>query len=272
MIFDNILICTDLDGTLLLPDGSISRENTEAIAYFQREGGRFTFITGRMPYYADHVARMIRPNAPFGCANGGGLYDHSRGEYVFRAAPLAPDVCELIAAVEAGVPNIGIQLAGFEHSYFSQDNEATAIFRAETNIPHLTCPYTAPPEPIIKILFSGDDDQIECTAAVLSAHPLANAFTLVPSERYLFEILPKPVSKGLAIEALCAHYGIDRARSIAIGDYNNDIPMLRAAGLGVAVANACPDALAAADVVTVANTEHAIARVIADIESGKLPL
>ena len=57
-----------------------------------------------------------------------------------------------------------------------------------------------------------------------------------------------------------------------IGDYNNDIPMLIAAGVGIAVANACPAALAAADVVTVSNEEHALARVIADIESGKIAL
>ena len=64
--------------------------------------------------------------------------------------------------------------------------------------------------------------------------------------------------------------GVDMRRTIALGDYNNDIGMLRAAGVGIAVANACPEAKAAADRVTVSNEESAIARVISDIEQGSL--
>ena len=55
--FDNILICTDLDGTLFRNDKSISQRNVDAIEYFKSEGGYFTFITGRMPYYVDDALR-----------------------------------------------------------------------------------------------------------------------------------------------------------------------------------------------------------------------
>ena len=58
----------------------------------------------------------------------------------------------------------------------------------------------------------------------------------------------------------------------AVGDYNNDIGMLRTAGVGIAVANACPEAKAAADRITVSNEESAIAHIISDIESGALEL
>ena len=50
-IFDGILICTDLDGTLLANDKSISDENLRAIEYFKENGGYFTFVTGRTPFY-----------------------------------------------------------------------------------------------------------------------------------------------------------------------------------------------------------------------------
>ena len=56
---------------------------------------------------------------------------------------------------------------------------------------------------------------------------------------------------------------------IAIGDYNNDISMFRAAGIGIAVANGCQEAIDAADFVTVSNEEHAIANVIGGLQSGK---
>ena len=74
--FDGFLICTDLDGTLLRNDKTISPENLQAIAYFKQEGGFFTFVTGRMPFFVSHVYDRIKPNAPIGCINGGGLYDY----------------------------------------------------------------------------------------------------------------------------------------------------------------------------------------------------
>ena len=73
--FDGVLICTDLDGTLYRNDKTISEENKSAIEYFKREGGKFPFITGRWPYYSVDAFNAVRPNAPFGCIHGGGIYD-----------------------------------------------------------------------------------------------------------------------------------------------------------------------------------------------------
>jgi hydroxymethylpyrimidine pyrophosphatase-like HAD family hydrolase len=71
---------------------------------------------------------------------------------------------------------------------------------------------------------------------------------------------------------IAEHLGIDPARTVAVGDYNNDIGMFKAAGLGVAVSNACQAALKAADRITVSNEEHAIAQIISDLESGAIVL
>jgi hydroxymethylpyrimidine pyrophosphatase-like HAD family hydrolase len=91
--FDGILICTDLDGTLYKNDKTISKENKEAIEYFKREGGYFTFITGRMPYYSLNAYNAINPNVPFGCVNGGGLYDGQNRRYIWNQ-PMADGVFE----------------------------------------------------------------------------------------------------------------------------------------------------------------------------------
>ena len=61
-------------------------------------------------------------------------------------------------------------------------------------------------------------------------------------------------------------------KTIAIGDYNNDVSMIRAAHLGVAVANAVPEAKAAADLITVSNDESAIARIIYALDRGEITL
>ena len=69
---------------------------------------------------------------------------------------------------------------------------------------------------------------------------------------------------------MCELLSIDPARSVAVGDYDNDVSMIKAAGMGIAVANATPSVMAVADSVTVSNEEHAIARIIYDLDSGAL--
>lgn len=267
--FDGVLICTDLDGTVYRNDKTISPENREAIEYFKREGGYFTFITGRMPYYAQYAYEAIRPNVPFGCINGGGLYDGERGEYVWKC--VMPDtVWPLLEHVDKCLPRVGIQVTCFESSYFCKMNDAMLAFRKAAKLPELSCPYREVPEPVAKIIFaSRDEAEIVETERILRAHPLADSFEFIRSERTLFEILPKGVHKGLALSKLVEHLQLDINKTVAIGDYNNDIGMFRAAKLGIAVANACKDAIDAADTVTVSNEEHAIAQVIADLECGK---
>ena len=268
--FEGILICTDLDGTLLASDKSISAENTAAIERFKAGGGKFTFVTGRMPYFAEDARDKVCPNAPIGCINGGGVYDFEAGEYV-TAEVLPREALELVEYAEKNVPGIGISIYTFERIYFSAENEAMAEFRAVTGVANAVKPYREIDIPIAKIVF-GDTrrESLVKLAELLLAHPLAEKFNFVSSELTLFEILPKGVNKGSVLPKLAAHLGIDMSKTVAIGDYNNDIPMLRAARWGVAVANACEEAKAAANYHTVSNDESAIARVIADIESGKM--
>ena len=62
--FDGVLFCTDLDGTVLTSEKTVSKENHDAIEYFKSEGGYFTFITGRMPCTSAKICEMLNPNAP----------------------------------------------------------------------------------------------------------------------------------------------------------------------------------------------------------------
>ena len=268
--FDGVLICTDLDGTLLRNDKSISAENKAAIDYFKAEGGRFTFVTGRTPNCVDDIHAAIRPNAPFGCINGAGLYDYEKQKYVWKD-PMAEGVSELIRCVDAQFPDVGIQVNTFYKTFFCKENKTMAVFRQVTQLPNLVCRYTDVSEPIAKIIFGCEtEEEIMGVRALLSRHPLANRFDFVRAEKTLYEIIPKGVNKGTVLLRLAEVLGIPQNRTVAIGDYNNDAPMIRTAGIGVAVANACAETLAAADHVTVSNEEHAVARLIDDLGQGKL--
>ena len=270
--FDGILICTDLDGTLYKNDKSVSEENLEAIRYFKSEGGYFTFITGRMPYYAGKALGLIEPNAPFGCINGGGLYDHLKKDYVWNTE-LDREAFTLVEHIEKTFPEVGIQVSSLYHTFFYRFNDAMHAFRARAELPDLRSHYRDITEPIGKVFFATfSEEEIRAVENELRAHPLADKFEFIRSERSLFEILPKGVNKGISITKLADHLNIDISKTIAVGDYNNDVPMLKAAGLGVAVSNACKEALEVADLVTVSNEESAIARIINELGEGKILL
>lgn len=270
--FEGVLLCTDLDGTLLRADKSVSKENIEAIRHFQREGGRFTFVTGRVPTAARGIYDAVRPNAAIGCFNGGGIYDFESDTFL-RFTELGREGMELTALADREMPEVGIQVNTARCVYFCKDNEAMIRFRRVTGLPNLTCHYTDVKDPIAKVIFLHMEDEVlKRLASLFAAQPQAAALDFIRSEETIYEILPKGSSKGKALLQLAEIYGIDPSRTVAVGDFDNDASMLSAAGVGVAVANASEKAKRAADRITVSNEEHAIAKIIEDIETGRIAL
>lgn len=269
-VFDGIMICSDLDGTLLRNDRTLSEENREAIRYFQREGGIFTFVTGRPSYHAEALYSMILPNAPIGCFNGGGIYDFTKGSYLYLNE-LPKSVLELIAYVEQELPHVGILIATPERICGIRSNAVSEVIFGRAKDPIRLSTYQNFDQPIAKIVFCEDNMEIMAELIErLQVHPLSDQFDFIRSEEFLYEILPKNSNKGVVLSKLCEILKLDSSKTVAVGDYNNDVAMIREAALGIAVSNAVPEAKAAADVVTVSNEEHAIARIVADLESGVL--
>lgn len=270
--FEGILLCTDLDGTLLRSDKTISKKNLEAIEYFKSEGGFFTFMTGRMPFTAFDLCEKVKPNAPFGCINGGGIFDYEKKTYIYKNG-INRDAVKLVEYIFDAVPEVGFQVNTFDKIYFPRDNAAMEHFRRDTGYPLCTASLEEITDPLAKIICGDEcEERLMHVAKLLSEHPLAKSFDFIRSEKILYEILPKGNSKGALLPILCKHLGIDPRRSVGAGDYENDISLLRAAGVGVAVANATEGAKKAADYITVSNDEDAIAAIISDIENGKIKI
>ena len=271
--FDGILLCTDLDGTLLRSDKTISKETHDAIEYFKSEGGLFTFITGRMPYTSYQVWEMVKPNAPFGCINGGGIYDYEKKEYVYTNG-LDREALELVKYISECIPKTGYQINTFDKIYFCKESYAMARFRRLTGYPNYEAKLDQMyDKPLAKVVFGEDDEELLLRGMeLLRAHPLAEKYDFIRSERVLYEILPKGNSKGKLLTILARHLGIDPNRCIGVGDYDNDVSLLEAAKVGIAVANATDKVKAVADYITVTNDEDAIARIIYDIENGNIKI
>ena len=270
--FEGVLFCTDLDGTLFSDDKTVSKENLDAIEYFKSEGGLFTFITGRVPRTSVEIYNIIKPNAPYGCLNGGGVYDGDSDEFIWSAT-LPDEAVELVREVDKKIPEMGIQYNTNKATYFNKDNDAMVYFRAVTGLSNISCNYEDIKEPVLKIIFADENEErMLKLIKLLNSHPKAEMFDFIRSERRLYEILPKGVSKGNVLFKIAELLAISIKNTVAVGDYNNDISMIKSAGIGFAVSNAVDEAKAVADYITVSNNESAIAKIIYGLDKGKFRL
>ena len=270
--FEGILITTDLDETLLSDDKTISKENLDAIEYFKENGGKFTFITGRPVVIVGDLYNTVKPNAPIGCFNGGGIYDMVKGEYLWMVE-LSREALELVEHVDKVFPEMSIQICGFKNSYFCKMNPSMINHLKTGGFPDIRCHYNEVQEPIAKVLFADEkEENLFKLRDILNAHPKAYKYDFIRSHAEYYEILPKGMSKGLLVTKLAEILGIDKSKTIAVGDNDNDASMLKSAAVGIAVSNASKAAKEAADMITVSNNENAIAKIIEDLHTGKIIL
>lgn len=270
MKFENILLCSDLDDTLLTTgDKRLTDENREAIEYFMSEGGYFTFATGRIPMGIHHILDMITPNVPMICFNGGTIYDFNNdkvlwGKYLDKSA------VKVIEYVEEKFPDIGVEVCTDNNLYFCKENRIAEMHRADENLQYNSLDYHNIFAPWKKVIFLSESDRIPDLKKEIGKSPYAEKYTFVQSSPNYYELLPKGISKGTALLELADILSIDRKRTIGIGDNHNDVEMIKTAGIGVAVANAVSEARAAADFITTDNDSNAVAAVISSLELGRI--
>ena len=267
--FDGILMVTDLDGTLLREDKTISEENLKAIEYFKAEGGKFAFVTGRIPVAANHIYEWVKPNVPCGCSNGGGIYDYSTQKLIW-CQELSKDVMDMVEYVDRNLPPMGIEVCTFEKIYFCKKNSSVEKHRINEHFDDLGGHYRDVKDVVSKILFADEvEENLISLIDMLKNHPDADKYDFVRSDQEYYEILPKGISKGTVLEKLAEILGIDIKKTIAVGDNDNDVEMIKRAKVGIAVENASENAKAVADYITVSNEDHAIAKIIDDLDKGK---
>ena len=273
--FDGVLLVSDLDWTLLSNNRTISIENIEAIKRFTDQGGIFTYITGRTFYQSITVLEQFTPAVPFGCINGGGIYDPKTKNYLW-SVQLDESIMDLTAFVRSEFPNVGIELCGFYESWYLQTTPLSEFYKEylyENSgvVPYANDSTRGAKTPLAKVYLYSESDKMQCLMEKLHAQPFATQFELVRSGAEIYEIMPKGTTKGNCLLRLADILVIPCHKTIAVGDNDNDVSMFRTAGMGIAVANASEKAKATADLVLErTNNEHAIAEVIQKLEQGCL--
>lgn len=267
--FDGLLLCTDLDDTLLTTDKKVSEENKKAIEYFKSEGGLFTFTTGRVPAGASLMLKYARPNAPMVCFNGAGIYDFEHDKLLWSHV-LDEEAHRAVEYMDKMFDFIGIEVCTAKSTYFCRINKVLEKQKAFENLPDNYIDYRDIEEDWIKVLFMVEAEHMTAIRAAVAKSPFANSYTFVQSSPWYYELLPKGASKGEGLMVLADLLGVDRNKTIAVGDNENDLMMVKTAKVGCAVENAVSDVKNAADYITKDNNSSAVADVIGAIENGKI--
>ena len=267
-LFDGLLICTDLDDTLLTDDKRVSEENIAALNYFMDNGGLFTFATGRVPAGARLMLDYIVPNAPMVCFNGGAIYDYGTEKFIWQSA-LDDNALKAVEYVEKAFPPVGIEVCTDEAVYFCRVNRIIEEHKEFEHFPDNYKGYKDVTETWRKVIFMVEERDIGTIRKIIDESPFANDYTFMRSSPWYYELLPKGATKGAGMLRLADILGIKHENTIGVGDNENDLTLVSDAGFGVAVANAADIVKKAAKLITVDNNSHALKAVIDYISKNK---
>ncbi|MER7894148.1 HAD family hydrolase [Micromonospora sp. NPDC094482] len=254
------LVATDIDGTLLRDDRTLSPRTAQALARIAAQGTPVVLVTGRPIRWLKMVYDQLNGPLPAICANGAVVYDPVNDE-VLRADPLAPELlAEVARRLRAEVPGISFaveiidsrQMRHEAHYPLRWDADADAIRAVET-------PEELLAAPAVKLLARAGEQDPDAFVELVATALQGLAEATHSSYSGLVEISAAGVTKAAGLAWYCARLGVDAGDVLAFGDMPNDVPMLAWAGRAVAVANAHPAVLKVAHEVTVANSEDGVA-------------
>lgn len=265
--FDGILLCSDLDDTLLTSDKRISPQNIEALNYFMSNGGKFTFATGRVPRGARLMLNYIIPNAPMICFNGAALYDFADEKFIWQSK-LDAGAKSVLEYVEKEFPDVGIEVCTDNKIYFCRVNYRIEEHKRLERFPDNYLDYHQIPESWCKVIFMVEEHEVEIIKNIIAKSPFKDQYSFVRSSPWYYELLPHGTDKGAGLVKLAQYLNIPQENTFAMGDNENDITLIQQAGTGIAVFNAIPQIKAMADMITVDNNSHAAKAVIEYIENN----
>lgn len=254
------LVATDLDGTLLRKDKTVSERTRESLRRAQAAGIIVAIVTGRPVRRARVIAREVGVSGLAVCCNGGIVYDLATDQVVLDAMMPGEVAQQLVADVRAAVP--GVCFATERGLAFGHDPiYATHNTIIEDETPLCDDAHTLCAEGVTKLIVRHPTMPIEDLWAI-TRDIAGDAATATHSGAPFIEVSAMGITKATALAHLCDRLGIAQSETIAIGDMPNDLPMLAWAGHSVAVANAHPEVRAAADEITASNEEDGVARVL----------
>lgn len=264
------LVASDLDGTLLDPDGSLGGRTIAAIAAVAAAGVTVIAATGRSFRTAGHRLRPAPELRTIVCSNGALVYD-LHDDRIEAVRPIGGEmVRELFDRLRTAVPELrfGWETRGgfgvepdFGRKPGDSEHDSSLIDGPQrlSEIDEAIKAFVAHPHV----------EQVDLQRLV-APHLPAGLNGATSGARFV-EVTAAGVDKGSAVAALAAGWGIDSSEVLAMGDQMNDESMLRWAGTAVAMGNARPELKEFADFVAPSVFEDGAAQVLESVAAGLLP-
>jgi HAD superfamily hydrolase (TIGR01484 family) len=257
------LIATDLDGTVVRPDGSMSPRMVAALRAVEASGIRLVIVTGRPPRWMHPVVEATGHLGTAVCGNGAFVYDLHAERIIERFTLTVEAAAESVERIRSLLPHAAFAIETGEEYAHAPD------YRPYWPTPPGT--RVAPIEellsvPIGKLLVRDDLTGDEMHALVEPALAgLAQVTHSVGDNEGLIEVSAPGVTKAHTLQVVADEWGIDAAEVVAFGDGLNDVEMLAWAGRSYAMANAHPAALAVAGGVVPPVQDDGVAAVLEDL-------
>jgi len=265
------LILLDLDGTLLTSDKQISPANYAALERAQKAGVQIVPCTGR---FFDGMPQVVRELPLFRYAvtvNGAQIYDRERDTILHRCEIQPADAQQIYDRLDTLPVIYDCFMDGWgymDKRSYDRIDQFIADPRVNKMVKELRKPVedfrgfmAAERKPVQKIQMFFNDMELRKTVweQLIAEFPEMAVTSSISNN---VEINAKNANKGEALRFLCRHLGLEISESMAFGDGNNDLAMIRAAGLGVAMANADEELKAEANYITDTNNNDGVAKAI----------
>lgn len=257
MDYGKVVLFSDLDGTLFNNQTQVPEINREAIERFCRAGGIFCISSGRIPSNIAGYIEGIPVNGPCILYNGSAVYDWSSGTYLYKRMLETEAAEDFLRMVQKSFPQVDIQVYPGDEICFVSPKETADEEFVRLHQPCRFQTLETVEKPWFKILIMGEPELLRRIREKGEALPDVGDFIFTRAD-YL-EILPRGVSKGSALSQAMGCPELAGRFSAAIGDFYNDIELLKAADLGIAPSNALDEVKQAADRIGCSNEEGVVA-------------
>ena len=255
------LIASDLDGTLLRTDGTVSARTRSALHQAQEAGIMVVLVSGRHAPALRSVAAEAGIDGLAVCSNGAIIYDPQQDTILRHLTLDAAVARRLVTGLREVLPDVAFAVERGPTLTW-EPPFARARGAAGAHIPVCEDALELCTESVTKLIAWRPEIDSETLVEYTRSIAHDDEITVTYSTPHLIEISLAGVHKAEALEWLSTERGIRPGEVVAFGDMPNDVAMLRWAGRGVAVANAHPQVLAIADETTCSNDEDGVARVV----------
>lgn len=254
-LLEDYLLVSDLDGTLYKNQNFIPQENLEAIRKFEELGGKFTICTGRGINTTEFISEEIKFNCPLIVNGGHTFYDFYKDKTVL-SVDLPESSKEFLKLLKNKFPDVGIEVYSDRKIFCLNVNDVTIEHLDYEKVNYIETDFDEIKDlNWQKVLLEDEPEKIE-KVRIFARENCPEDLRLMDTHRKFMEFSTTYTDKGTAILKLADMLEIPHSNVCAIGNYYNDLEMIKSAGIGAFVNDSPDDLKSFADFITDKNCEN----------------